>query len=48
MAGNAFEVALLLPDVDEQLLKASKIRLRVSSLRRQTSRSGCGATRRPI
>ena len=25
MAGNAFEVALLLPDVDEQLLKASKI-----------------------
>ena len=48
MAGNAFEVALLLPDVDEQLLKASKIRLRVSSLRRRTSRSGCGATRRPI
>ena len=28
MAGNAFEVALLLPDVDEQLLKASKIRSR--------------------
>lgn len=27
MAGHAFEVALLLPDVDEQLLKASKIRL---------------------
>ncbi|HEU4688251.1 MAG TPA: substrate-binding domain-containing protein [Vicinamibacterales bacterium] len=26
MAGNAFEVALLLPDVDEQLLKASKIK----------------------
>jgi molybdate transport system substrate-binding protein len=25
LAGNAFEVALLLPDVDEQLLKASKI-----------------------
>ena len=25
MAGKAFEVALLLPDVDEQLLKASKI-----------------------
>ena len=25
MAGNPFEVALLLPDVDEQLLKASKI-----------------------
>ena len=25
MAGNAFDVALLLPDVDEQLLKASKI-----------------------
>ena len=26
LAGNAFEVALLLPDVDEQLLKASKIK----------------------
>jgi len=26
MAGNAFEAALLLPDVDEQLLKASKIK----------------------
>jgi len=26
MAGNAFEVALLLPDVDEQLLKASKLK----------------------
>jgi molybdate transport system substrate-binding protein len=26
MAGNSFEVALLLPDVDEQLLKASKIK----------------------
>ena len=26
MAGNVFEVALLLPDVDEQLLKASKIK----------------------
>ena len=25
MAGNAFEAALLLPDVDEQLLKASKV-----------------------
>ena len=25
MAGNAFDVALLLPDVDDQLLKASKI-----------------------
>jgi molybdate transport system substrate-binding protein len=28
MAGNAFDVALLLPDVDEQLLKASKIKSR--------------------
>src|SRR4030095_8695515 len=26
MAGNSFEVALLLPDVDEQMLKASKIK----------------------